>query len=75
MRLVSNIFEHCHKHILKWNTMFRSLPYIRSWFYSSSRNCLYTCNAIAYRKALEAGLDIDDFAGRISGSLVLILMF
>ena len=67
MRLVSNIFEHCHKHIPKWNTMFRAYHIREAGSTPVQEIAFAFANAIAYiEKALEAGLDIDDFAGRIS---------
>ena len=68
MRLVSNIFEHCHKHIPKWNTISLGAYHIREAGSTPVQEIAFAfANAIAYiEKALEAGLDIDDFAGRIS---------
>jgi len=68
MRLVANIFEYCNKHIPKWNTISLGAYHIREAGSSPAQEIGFAfANAIAYiEKALEAGLNIDDFAGRIS---------
>lgn len=68
MRLVSNIFEHCHSYIPKWNTISLGAYHIREAGATPVQEIAFAfANANAYiEKALEAGLDIDDFAGRIS---------
>lgn len=68
MRLVSNIFEYCHKHIPKWNTISLGAYHIREAGSGPSQEIAFAfANAIAYiEAALTAGLKIDDFAGRIS---------
>ena len=68
MRLAANIFEHCYEHIPKWNTISIGAYHIREAGATAGQEIGFAfANAIAYiETALEAGLHIDDFAGRIS---------
>lgn len=68
MRLTSDIFKYCSQNIPKWNTISLGAYHIREAGSTASQEIAFAfSNAIAYiETAIEAGLDIDDFAGRIS---------
>lgn len=68
MRLITNIFEYCTKEIPKWNTISISGYHIREAGSTASQEVGFTlANGIAYiEAALNAGLNIDEFAGQLS---------
>jgi len=68
MRLTTDIFEYCHKHVPRWNTISISGYHIREKGCSAVQEVAFTLsNAIAYTEAaLERGLAIDDFAPRLA---------
>ena len=68
MRLITNIFEFCSKNCPRWNTISISGYHIREAGSSAIQEIAFTiADGIAYCKAaVNAGLDIDDFAGRLS---------
>jgi methylmalonyl-CoA mutase N-terminal domain/subunit len=68
MRLITNIFAYCSKEIPKWNTISISGYHIREAGSTAVQEAAFTiADGIEYvRSAIEAGLDIDDFAGRLS---------
>jgi methylmalonyl-CoA mutase N-terminal domain/subunit len=68
MRLTTDIFEYCEKHVPKWNTISISGYHIREKGCSAVQEVAFTlANAIAYvEAALERGLEIDRFAGRLA---------
>jgi methylmalonyl-CoA mutase N-terminal domain/subunit len=68
MRLTSDVFAYCKDHIPKWNTISLGAYHIREAGATAVQEIAFSfSNAIAYiEAALAAGLDIDDFAGRIS---------
>lgn len=68
MRLITDIFAYCAKHIPKWNTVSISGYHIREAGSTAAQEIAFTlANAKAYvRAALEKGLDIDTFAPRLS---------
>ena len=68
MRLITNIFEYCSKHVPKWNTISISGYHIREAGSTASQEIAFTiADGIAYvEAAIKAGLDVDDFAGRLS---------
>lgn len=68
MRLITNIFEYCSKHVPKWNTISISGYHIREAGSTASQEIAFTiADGIAYvEAALKAGLDVDAFAGRLS---------
>src|SRR5204862_7280544 len=68
MRLTTDIFEYCRKHVPKWNTISISGYHIREKGCSAVQEVAYTlANAIAYvEAALDRGLGIDDFAPRLA---------
>jgi methylmalonyl-CoA mutase N-terminal domain/subunit len=68
MRLTTDIFEYCRKHVPKWNTISISGYHIREKGCSAVQEVAFTmANAIAYvGAALERGLAIDEFAPRLA---------
>ena len=68
MRLITDIFEHCSKHIPKWNTISISGYHIREAGSTAVQELAFTLsNALAYvESACEKGLDVDTFAPRLS---------
>jgi len=68
MRLVTDIFEFCARELPRWNTISISGYHMREAGATASQELAYTlADAIAYCDAAVArGLDIDDFAGRLS---------
>jgi methylmalonyl-CoA mutase, N-terminal domain len=68
MRLTTDIFAYCHKHIPKWNTISISGYHMREKGCSAVQEVAFTLsNAIAYvQAAIDAGLEVDDFAGQIA---------
>lgn len=68
MRLITNIFEYCSKNVPKWNTISISGYHIREAGSTASQEIAFTiADGIAYvEAAIKAGLDVDDFAGRLS---------
>ncbi|MFA6598428.1 MAG: methylmalonyl-CoA mutase family protein [Ignavibacteriaceae bacterium] len=68
MRLITNIFEYCSKEVPKWNTISISGYHIREAGSTAAQEVGFTlANGIAYvEAALKAGLNIDNFAGRLS---------
>lgn len=68
MRLTTNVFEYCHQNVPKWNTISISGYHIREKGCSAVQEVGFTvANGIAYvQAAIDAGLDIDDFAPRLA---------
>ncbi len=68
MKLITDTFEYCSQNIPKWNTISVSGYHIREAGSTAVQEIAFTiADAIAYVKAaIESGLDIDDFAPRIS---------
>jgi methylmalonyl-CoA mutase, N-terminal domain len=68
MRLTTDIFEYCRKHVPRWNTISISGYHIREKGCSAVQEVAFTlANAIAYvGAALDRGLAIDDFAPRLA---------
>lgn len=68
LRIVTDIFEFCHEHMPKWNTISVSGYHIREAGSTATQELAFTfANAIAYvEAALDRGLNVDDFAPRIS---------
>ena len=68
MRLTTDIFEYCRKHVPKWNTISISGYHIREKGCSAVQEVAFTLsNAIAYVEgALARGLAVDDFAPRLA---------
>ncbi|NMC32038.1 MAG: methylmalonyl-CoA mutase family protein [Veillonellaceae bacterium] len=68
MRLITNIFEYCSKNVPHWNTISISGYHIREAGSTASQEIAFTiADGIAYcEAAIKAGLNVDDFAGRLS---------
>jgi len=68
MRIVTDIFAWCREELPKWNTISISGYHIREAGSTAVQEVAFTlADAIAYvQAALDAGLDIDDFAPQLS---------
>lgn len=68
MRLVTDAFRYCAEHLPRWNTISISGYHMREAGASASQELAFTfSNAIAYvQAAVDAGLDVDKFAPRLS---------
>ncbi|MBP8531731.1 methylmalonyl-CoA mutase family protein [Streptomyces sp. MK37H] len=72
LRLISDIFAYCHKELPRWNTISVSGYHMAEAGASPAQEIAFTlANAKEYvRTAIAAGLDVDDFAPRLSFFLV-----
>ena len=68
MRLVTDVFEFCAADLPRWNTISISGYHMREAGATAAQELAFTlADAIAYvEAAVERGLDVDDFAGRLS---------
>jgi methylmalonyl-CoA mutase N-terminal domain/subunit len=68
MRMVTDIFEYCSQSMPQWNTISISGYHIREAGSTAVQEVAFTlANAIAYvQTAIDRGLDLDRFAGRLS---------
>jgi methylmalonyl-CoA mutase N-terminal domain/subunit len=68
MRIITDIFTYCSKNMPQWNTISISGYHIREAGSTAVQEVAFTLsNAIAYvQAAIDKGLDIDRFAGRLS---------
>ncbi|MBQ7605406.1 MAG: methylmalonyl-CoA mutase family protein [Firmicutes bacterium] len=68
MRLITNIFEYCTKNVPQWNTISISGYHIREAGSTAAQEVGFTlADGIAYvEAAIKAGLNVDDFAPRLS---------
>ncbi len=68
MRLVTDTFEYCSKHVPRWNMISISGYHIREAGSTAAQEIGFTlADGIAYTEAaLKAGMDVDAFAGRLS---------
>jgi methylmalonyl-CoA mutase N-terminal domain/subunit len=68
MRLVTDVFEFCARELPKWNTISISGYHMREAGATAAQELAFTlADAIAYVEgAVDRGLDVDDFAGRLS---------
>ena len=68
MRLVTDTFSYCAEHLPAWNTISISGYHIREAGSTAVQEIAFTiANGIAYvEAALAAGLDVDEFAPRLS---------
>ena len=68
MRIITDIFAYCAKNVPKWNTISISGYHIREAGSTAVQELAFTlANAIAYvQAAVDAGLDVDTFAPRLS---------
>lgn len=68
LRVITDIFEFCSKKLPKWNTISISGYHIREAGSTAVQEVAFTlANGIEYvDRAIKAGLDVDDFAPRLS---------
>ena len=68
MRLTTDVFEYCAQKVPNWNTISVSGYHIREAGCTAEQELAFTiANGIAYvEAAIEKGLDIDDFAPRMT---------
>ena len=68
MRIITDIFAYCRERIPRWNTISISGYHIREAGSTAVQEIAFTlANGIAYvQAAIDAGLDVDDFAPRLS---------
>jgi methylmalonyl-CoA mutase N-terminal domain/subunit len=68
MRLVVDVFKYCAEQVPRWNSISISGYHMREAGATAVQELAFTfANAIAYvRAAIDAGLNVDDFAPRIS---------
>ena len=68
MRIVTDIFDFCSKELPNWNSISVSGYHIREAGSTAIQELAFTfSNAIAYvESAIDSGLNVDDFASRIS---------
>jgi len=68
MRLITDIFAYCAREVPKWNTISISGYHIREAGSTAAQEVGFTlADGIAYvAAALQAGLDVDAFAGQLS---------
>src|SRR5450631_2503073 len=68
MRLVTDTFAYCADRLPRWNTISISGYHIREAGSTAPQEIAFTlCNGIAYvQAAVDAGLEVDDFAPRLS---------
>ena len=68
MRLVTDVFEFCAADLPRWNTISISGYHMREAGATAAQELAFTlADAIAYvEAAVDRGLDVDDFAGRLS---------
>ncbi len=68
MRLITDIFKYCGESVPRWNTISISGYHIREAGSTAAQEIAFTlADGIAYvQAAIDAGLDVDAFAGRLS---------
>ncbi len=68
MRMITDVFTYCSKNMPQWNTISISGYHIREAGSTAVQEVAFTlANAIAYvQAAIDSGLDVDRFAGRLS---------
>ena len=68
LRLITDIFRYCKNEIPKWNTISISGYHIREAGSTAAQEVGFTlADGIVYvQAAIDAGLDVDDFAGQLS---------
>jgi len=68
MRLITDLFKYCSEYVPRWNTISISGYHIREAGSTAVQEVAFTlANGIAYVKAaIDAGLDVDKFAPRLS---------
>src|SRR5256714_5190224 len=68
MRIITDVFAYCREHLPQWNTISISGYHIREAGSTAVQEIAFTiANGIAYvQAAIDAGLDVDEFAPRLS---------
>ena len=68
IRIITDILEFCSQHVPRWNTISISGYHIREAGSTAAQELAFTlADGFAYVEAgIEAGLDVDDFAPRLS---------
>ncbi|PKB67173.1 MAG: methylmalonyl-CoA mutase [SAR202 cluster bacterium Io17-Chloro-G3] len=68
MRLITDVFSYCAREVPRWNAISISGYHMREAGATAVQELAFTfANAISYvQAALDAGLDVDDFAGSLS---------
>jgi len=68
MRIITDIFAFCNRHVPQWNTISISGYHIREAGSTAVQEVAFTlANGIAYvQAAIDAGLDVDSFGERLS---------
>ncbi len=68
LRVITDIFQYCSSHVPNWNTISISGYHIREAGSTAAQEIAFTlANGITYvQAAIENGLDVDSFAGRLS---------
>lgn len=68
LRLITDIFRYCAKDVPNWNTISISGYHIREAGSTAAQEIAFTlANGITYvQAAIDKGLDVDSFAGRLS---------
>jgi len=68
IRIITDILEFCSQHVPRWNTISISGYHIREAGSTAAQELAFTlADGFAYvEAAMEAGLDVDDFAPRLS---------
>ncbi|HEC21752.1 MAG TPA: methylmalonyl-CoA mutase [Chloroflexi bacterium] len=68
MRLITDLFAYCDRHVPRWNTISISGYHIREAGSTAVQEVAFTlANGIAYvQAAIEAGLDVDRFGAQLS---------
>ena len=68
MRLVTDVFQYCGRNVPRWNTISISGYHMSEAGATAVQELAFTfSNAISYVKAaVDAGMDVDSFAGRLS---------
>jgi methylmalonyl-CoA mutase N-terminal domain/subunit len=68
MRLITDIFRYCKDTVPEWNTISISGYHMREAGSTAAQEIAFTlADGIEYvQAAIDAGLDVDDFAGRLS---------
>ncbi|KAA3645476.1 MAG: methylmalonyl-CoA mutase [Chloroflexi bacterium] len=68
MRLITDVFQYCQQEVPRWNTISISGYHIREAGSTAAQEVAFTlANGIAYvQAAIDAGLDVDDFAAQLS---------
>lgn len=68
MRLITDLFDFCHREVPKWNTISISGYHIREAGCTAVQEVAFTlANGIAYvQAAIDRGLNVDEFGGQLS---------